>query len=46
MKEAIEDSDNLGDVGLKWNYIKCRIRTESITFSIKREKFPEQLLTT
>ena len=38
IKDSIEDSSNLVDVGLKWDYIKCRIRTESITFSIKKRK--------
>ena len=38
IKDAIKDSNNLVDVGLKWDYIKCRIRTESITFSINKRK--------
>ena len=38
LKDAIKDSNNLVDVGLKWDYIKCRIRTELITFSINKRK--------
>ena len=38
LKDAIKDSNNLVDVGLKRDYIKCRIRTESITFSINKQK--------
>ena len=38
LKDAFKDSNNLVDVGFKLDYIKCRIWTESITFSINKQK--------
>ena len=46
IKESLKDSSNLENKFLKWDYIKCRIRTESITYSIKRNRKRKQYLDT
>ena len=38
IEEAINDSKNLNDQSLTWDFIKCKIRTETITFSINNKK--------
>ena len=36
--DAIEDCNNLTDKHTAWEYIKCRIRTKSIEYSIQKTK--------
>ena len=38
IQEAINDSKNLSDNYMIWDFIKCRIRPESITYSINKRK--------
>ena len=42
IKSTIQDAKldmlNLHDKAMAWDYVKCRIRTESISFSIKKNK--------
>ena len=35
---AKQDSENLTDKSLIWDYIKCRIRTESISYAIAKQR--------
>ena len=39
---AIQDCNNLQDSNKSWDFIKCCIRTESITFSIRKNKLKRQ----
>ena len=38
IREATSDAQNLADQEMAWDYVKCRIRTESISFSIKNAR--------
>ena len=38
ISDAKLDLANLSDKHMDWDYVKCRIRTESISFSIKKNK--------
>ena len=38
IQDAKEDIANLNDKQMAWDYVKCRIRTESISFAIKKGK--------
>ena len=38
IKEGLEDSKNLESKELTWDYLKCRIRTMTISFSMKKKK--------
>ena len=42
--KAIEDSKHLQNSFQTWDYIKCMIRTESITYSINRSKRDKNML--
>ena len=38
IKEALDDSTNLNSKDLTWDYLKCYIWTETISFAIKKKK--------
>ena len=38
LKDSISDAKNLTQESLIWDFIKCKIRSESITYSIKKRK--------
>ena len=44
IKHVKTDLINLSNKDIAWDYIKCRIHTESIIYSIKKKKQSEKLL--
>ena len=44
MQNAKSDACNLSDKSLTWDFIKCKTRTESITYAIRKRRKPTKYL--